>query len=127
MSMFFFSTWGQQCPHFHTMKHVLFKVTDIQGWRTHCAFLNEYATEARETMKFESCVYERSIVYERDGEWYMVGSAIYNGEQKSADMNLEINIKHHEARNKYLGKVVAVFKGEFILPSQYEVLYEFTL
>lgn len=78
-------------------------------------------------MSFENCVYERSVVFERQGDWYMVGTVNHQGEQKPADMNIELNQIHKEAREKYLGYGIAKFEGDFVFPQNAETLYEFVL
>jgi len=108
------------------MKHVVYKVHNVEAWRKHCAYLNEHQNEALASMELENCVYERCVLFERNEETYLVGSAKFLGTPVPADQTLEVN-KRHKAAKCFLSPAVAVFKGEFILPKEYEVLYEFEL
>ncbi len=92
-----------------------------------CEYLNEFQLEAKETMREENCVYERSVMYERDGDYYMVGSCLYYGEPKKSNLDTELNVKHQNAKKDCLSKAIAVFEGEFKMPPTHEVLYEFDL
>lgn len=116
-------------PFFNFMKNVLFKVKSKKQniWRSWCAYLIAHQQEAEETMREENCVYERSIMYEREGEFYVVGTSAFKGDFKPANLSIELNIKHHEAKVECLGKAIAVFEGQFHLPFVYEILYEFDL
>ena len=109
------------------MKHFLFQVQNNkhEEWRSWCAYLRNHAEEAKRTMCEENCIYERSIMYKSQDIYYVVGSSDFNGTPKQANLESEINKKHLHIRTECLGKVVAIFKGEFILPPEHEVLYEF--
>ncbi len=111
------------------MKHVLFKVVEgkYNDWKSWCNLLSERQSEAEETMREENCVYERSVVYERNGDYYVVGTAAFNGSPQKANLDVELNLQHQKAKQDSLGKAIAVFEGEFILPPNHEVLYEFDL
>jgi len=111
------------------MKHVLFKVREGKEntWRKWCDYLCAHETESKETMRAENCVYERSVMYGRDGEYYVVGTAFFEGEPKKADLNIEINKLHSKAKEECLGSAIGVFSGDFKLPQEYEILYEFDL
>jgi hypothetical protein len=111
------------------MKHTLFKVVEgkYNGWKSWCDFLSNHQTEAEATMCEENCVYERSVVYARDGDYYVVGTADFDGSPKMANLGVELNVQHQKAKQDFLGKAIAVFEGEFRLPPEYETLYEFDL
>jgi hypothetical protein len=111
------------------MKHELFKVVEGKhnDWKSWCEFLCDRQQEAEETMREENCVYERSVIFERDGDHYMVGSCLYYGEPKKANLNIELNVKHQNAKNDCLSKAISIFEGEFLIPPTHEVLYEFDL
>ncbi|MBY0310177.1 hypothetical protein K2Q16_03480 [Patescibacteria group bacterium] len=111
------------------MKNVLFKVLPdkLPDWESWCFEVRNRETEAKETMQYEHCVYERFIIFERAGEWYTVGSTEFLSEPRPADMNVDINKRHHEMRDKCLSKALVVFFGEIVLPPNYSVLYEFDL
>ena len=110
------------------MKHVLFKV--IEGkhndWKSWCKFLCDRQQEAEETMREENCVYERSVMYERDGDYYVVGTADFKGNPKKA-LDVKLNVQHQKAKRDCLSKAIAVFDGEFKMPPNHKVLYEFDL
>jgi len=111
------------------MKHVLFKI--VKGkenyWRSWCGYLCNVHVEAKDTMREENCVYERSIMYERNGDYYVVGTSEFDGNQKKANLEIRLNVEHQNAKTDCLGKAVAMFEGEFKLPPTHEVLYEFDL
>lgn len=111
-------------PIFYAMKHVLFKVKDIDEWRKHCEFLNTMEVIALDTMSFENCVYERCVAFYRDEAWYVVGSAEHSGEPVPADMTIELNQIHKEKLSACLTPL-ARFEGDFVLPKTCEILYEF--
>lgn len=75
----------------------------------------------------ENCVYERSLMFEREGEYYVLGTSLFVGEPKKANLDIEINARHKEMREECLSKSIAIFDGEFLLPTTYEILYEFDL
>lgn len=110
------------------MKHVLFKVREgkLSDWESWCDTLREREGEAKETMRYERCTYERAVAYKRNGDWYVVGSSQFDGALRKADMNIELNQKHQEAKETCLGDAIGVFQGKFILPPEYKVLYEFS-
>ncbi len=111
------------------MKHTVFKIKEgmQNDWKSWCSFLHDRQLEAEETMREENCVYERSLMYERDGNYYMVGTADFDGSPKKANLDVELNVQHQKAKQDCLGKAVAVFEGEFKLPPDHEILYEFDL
>lgn len=76
-------------------------------------------------MREENCVYERCVMFERGGDFYVVGSAHFNGDPLRANLYKEINVQHKQHKEHCLGKAVAVFTGEFMLPPNYEMLYTF--
>lgn len=63
-------------------------------------------------------------MFERDGEIFMVGSMEFEGEPKKADMNVALNIEHKNTKSECL-QVIAMFEGNYHLPAQYEIVYEF--
>lgn len=111
------------------MKHALFKV--VKGkqndWKSWCEYLRDHHLEAKDTMRTENCVYERSVMYEREGIYYVVGTSQFKGDPKKADLDIDLNVQHHKAKQDCLSKAIAVFEGEFILPPQHDVLYEFVI
>lgn len=111
------------------MKHVVFKVKEGKqdDWRSWCQVLCERQTEAEETMKEENCVYERSVMFERDGNYYMVGTVGFSGEPKKANLDVALNVQHQKSKGDCLGNAIATFEGDFQLPPLCEVLYEFDL
>lgn len=111
------------------MKHILFKVTEGKqnDWRSWCEYLRDHELQAKETMRTENCVYERSVMYEREGSYYVVGTSQFNGDPKKADLDIELNLQHVNVRQACLSKSIAVFEGAFELPPTHEVLYEFDL
>ncbi len=66
-------------------------------------------------------------MYERNGDYYVVGTCLFSGDPKKANSNIELNVKHQKVKGECLGKAIALFEGEFILPPFYETLYEFDL
>ncbi len=111
------------------MKHFLFRVNKGKenAWRDWCSYLCTHKVEAEKTMKAENCIYERSVMYKRNEEYYVVGTSFFDGEPKKADMNIEINKLHNKAKKECLGAAIAVFTGEFKMPPEYDILYEFDL
>lgn len=111
------------------MRHVLFKVKKDKedSWRKWCVYLVNNKKEVIETLKEENAVYERCLMYEREGEYYVVGSSAFNGEPKKANLEVEINKLHVKAKKDFLGSALAVFEGEFKMPPKFEMLYEFDL
>jgi hypothetical protein len=111
------------------MRHTIFKV--IEGkqndWKSWCEFLYSHQQEVEATMREENCVYERCILYERGGSYYVVGTADFDGDPQRANLEVDLNVQHQKAKRDCLGKAVAMFEGEFKLPPEYEVLYEFDL
>ena len=78
-------------------------------------------------MRTENCLYERSIIYERNGDYYVVSTVLFDGEPIKADLNVPINEMHHKAKDECLGGAIGVFVGEFLTPQKFETLYEFNL
>lgn len=111
------------------MKHILFKIQKGKegAWKEWCSYLCKHHLEAKETMREENSVYERSIMYERNGDYFVVGTSQFSDVPKKANLNVELNIKHQKAKEEFLGRAIAVFEGEFKLPPVYETLYSFDL
>lgn len=123
---------GESCRsslHFLFMKHTLFKVVEGKqdDWKSWCEYLCNHRLEAEETLREENCVYERSIMYERDGFYYVVGTADFDGDPRKSNLNVRLNVQHQNARRDCLSKAIAMFEGEFILPPNHEMLYKFDL
>jgi len=111
------------------MKHVLRKIKDgkLNEWKSWCYYLVDNEVLAKETMKQENCTRERVVVFNRENEWYVVGSSEHSGEIIEADLSKEINVTHRAKISECLSKTVAVFYGEFKLPPEHEVLYDFMI
>lgn len=111
------------------MKHTLFKVIEEKqdDWKSWCEFLCRHQLEAEETMREENCTYERCVLFERGGNYYVVGTTSFDGDPKKANLYVDLNVQHQKAKRDCLGKAIAMFEGEFKLPPEYEALYEFDL
>ena len=103
------------------------KTNKENDWKKWCEYLRAHEVESKDTMRLENCVYERSVMYERDGEYYVVGTSLLEGEPQKADLKIKINEMHHKAKGECLGGAIAVFSGDFKLPRECEILYEFDL
>lgn len=113
-------------PAFNTMKHVVFKIKPGKKsvWQAWGDYLHEHEAEVLATMEQENCMFERSIIFERESELFMIGSIQFNGQPKKADMTIELNQKHAAIKNECLIGI-ATFEGNYNVPDQYETVYEF--
>lgn len=97
----------------------------VGDWRNWCQYLNEHTEDVKETMRSENCIYERCVIFDTLSDWYAVGTVEHNGEQQLADMTVQLNRDHKRNRDLCLGSPIAKFRGEFQLPLNHEILYEF--
>ncbi|HMA78243.1 MAG TPA: DUF6176 family protein [Candidatus Paceibacterota bacterium] len=108
------------------MKHVLFKIRPGKesAWKAWGDYLHQQETQVVKTLKQENCVYERSVIFVCGGETFMVGSMEFDGQPEQANMSAALNIEHKRVKGECL-QALAKFEGEYHLPTQYEIVYEF--
>lgn len=108
------------------MKHVVFKIQPGKEntWRAWGDYLRQHEAEVIKTLEQENCVFERSVMFECNGETFMVGSVQFEGEPKKADMDVALNIDHKKVKSDCL-QAIARFEGCFDVPAKCEIVYEF--
>jgi hypothetical protein len=118
---------GATTPAFiQSMKHIIFKIKPGKKsiWQAWGEYLHEHESEVLKTLEHENCIFERSVMFERNNETYMVGSMQFEGEPQKADLTTDLNIRHLKIKKECL-KGIAMFEGDYHLPAEYQTIYQF--
>lgn len=75
------------------------KKEKVDSWKEWAQFLNDHASKVIPTLRQENILYEGSLLFQLDEDWYVCLFALKNNNEdsiSSADLTNELNVRHRE-------------------------------
>lgn len=94
------------------------KKDKVDTWKDWSAFLNNHKEEALTTLREENILYEGSLLFQMQNDWYVCLFAYTeNGLIKSANLDTELNVTHKEKMRECFEEKVGPLSIGYIFDS----------